>query len=577
MVDVVTMNKITKTIVGIILIGLFLNISFAIDEFPYTAVQENEPHVEIEEFIYSTYLGGSNADHFKDVVTDSQNNVIITGATYSNDFPTTPNAFQTSFAGGSSTDIHVLGGDSIIAKFNNVGNLLWSTYLGGNQVDFGLCVRTDSEDNIIIMGMTNSLDFPTTDDANQGTYIGGSYDIFITKFAPNGTIIYSSYFGTAGHDVLGKFEIDTLDQLVVTGATSSGFPVTPDAYRTQFGGGDVDGFLTIMSSNCSRIQYSTYLGGNDNENGEEIELDNNNNIIVVGPTASVDFPITEDAYQKTFAGTTSSGVTPLFGVTIETLDFFISKFNSSGQLTYSTLLGGSGIDQCMGMDVDSLDNIIVTGRTLSSDFPTVNAYQSHYSGPINYPDGFITTLSSDGQELVYSSYFGGNTTDWDSVYNIHIDSADNILVSGIGDDFPSIDAFQEHKGSREIFILQLSPDGRPLFGSYLGGTDIESPSGQFLSDNILLIVGFTQSIDFLVTSNAYQQSYNGAKDGFVFSFNITGYLEAVRPESTSHPMTSSNTSGSTITSEASDTSSFEILLVVVGLVLLLTIRKKSTI
>ncbi|MFX0209045.1 MAG: hypothetical protein ACFFDT_23880, partial [Candidatus Hodarchaeota archaeon] len=121
------MDKITKTIVCIILIILCLNIYLATDEVTYAIVHENLSQIEIEEFICSTFLGGSNDDHIKDVVTDSQKNVIVTGATYSTDFPTSPGAFQTSFKGGYSADLHVPGGDVIVAKFNKTGYLLWST------------------------------------------------------------------------------------------------------------------------------------------------------------------------------------------------------------------------------------------------------------------------------------------------------------------------------------------------------------------------------------------------------------------------------------------------------------------
>jgi hypothetical protein len=498
------------------------------------------PHlqVNIEDHIYSTYFGGdSPEDNIKDIVTDSDGNIIVTGNTLSTNFPI-QDAFQDTFAGGG-TDDHGVSGDAFLTKFDSDGQLLWSTYLGGSSMDGGLFVETIEANDIIVVGITQSDDFPIVGEAYQADY-SGSYDIFICKFAANGSILYSSYLGTIGDDRVNDFELDSTGNLIISGGTGSAdFPVTQDAAQSVFDGGS-DGFLMRISSNCSTILYSTFLGGSSYEGIDKIALDHQDNIIATGFTGSQDFPITEDAYQDSISSTYYR-------------DFFIAKYNSSGQLVYATYFGGSHMDDCFGVAVDSVGDIIIVGRTWSSDFPIVNAWQENYS--MIEVDGFVAKLTSDGQELIFSSYFGGAA--WDTVLHADIDDSNNILVSGIAgpDGIPLIDAFQpELGGSGDLIIMKISPTGQPLFGSYLGGVGQDHPWHQYLTNDHFYIVGFTASLDFLTTENAYQPTLQGSQDGFLFRFDIDGYLASLPPESSQ--MTSESTVATTsISSETTITES----------------------
>ncbi|MFW9902814.1 MAG: SBBP repeat-containing protein [Candidatus Thorarchaeota archaeon] len=499
-----------------------------------------EPHlqVDIEDYIYSTYFGGdSPEDHIKDIVTDSDGNIIVTGNTLSTNFPIL-DAFQDTFAGGGNDD-HGVGGDAFLTKFDPDGQLLWSTFLGGSSLDGGLFVEIAESNDIIAVGITQSIDFPIVGEAYQADY-SGSYDIFISKFSTNGSILYSSYLGTIGDDRVNDFELDSASNLILSGGTDSAdFPVTLDAAQATFEGGS-DGFLMRISVNCSTILYSTFLGGSSYDGIDKIALDFRDNIIATGSTGSQDFPITEDAYQNSISSTYYR-------------DFFIAKYNSSGQLVYATFFGGSHMDDCFGVAVDSVGDIIITGRTWSSDFPIVNAWQENYS--MTEVDGFVAKLTSDGQELIFSSYFGGAA--WDTVLHVNIDCSNNILVSGIAgpDAIPLIDAFQtEHGESCDVIIMKISPSGQPLFGSYLGGMGQDHPWHQYLSNDYLYIVGFTASLDFLITENAYQQTLQGSQDGFLFRFDVEGYLTSLPPES-SQITSESTVTKTTISSETTMTES----------------------
>ncbi|MFX0091590.1 MAG: hypothetical protein ACFFBD_07485 [Candidatus Hodarchaeota archaeon] len=540
-----------KTQIKYSVVGLLLMICIVTSSVFLCPVQGQTGQIDIRDFIYSTFLGGSHEDHTKDLVTDSQGNIIVAGQTLSPNFPI-KDAYQDTFAGGLD-DPHGVGGDAIVAKFDQNGQLLWSTFLGGSNKDGAECVRVDDTDNIYVFGMTDSVDFPITPDAYQQGFLGGNYDLFITKFAPNGSLVYSSYLGTANDDGFGDCQIDSNGDLVLAGITTSAdFPVTIDATQTVFGGG-ADGFLIRLSANCSSIMYSTFLGGSGSDGIDEIAIDNQGNIVTTGYTLSLDFPITANAFQNTITGTYR--------------DFFIAKYDTSNQLIYSTFFGGSHMDDCFGITTDSSGNIIFSGRTWSADFPVANAYQENYSNI--QVDGLVSKLSPNGQELTFSSYFGGSG--WDTVHHVDVDSTDNIVASGIGgpDGFPILKAFQEHhRGAVDMILMLISPEGQPLFCSYLGSSGSEHPWDQYLSDDYLFIVGYTSSPNFLISNSAYQQTYGGDSDGFIFRFNITGYLAAIELISTE------STSTTTIT-ESINTPGFEYVFIVLGVLLIISLRMRK--
>ncbi len=509
------MKLLTVTTISILL----LSISIVSCGSILDSGQNLQLQVNIADFTYSTYLGGDNSvlsevnieDQIRDVTIDSQENIIVTGNTLCANFPIR-NAFQDTFAGGGN-DIHGVGGDAFLTKFDKEGQLVWSTFLGGSGLDGGKFVKVIENDKIIVLGITKSSDFPTTDGAYQKNYCN-NYDMFITMFSSNGSMIYSSFLGESGNEDISDFELDSAGNLIISGLTTSiNYPVTANAAQPTIGG-ETDGFLMRLSPNCSSILYSTYLGGINNDTINEISLDGQSNIVVTGYTLSSNFPVTPNAFQSSMNSTLS--------------DTFMAIYNSSGQKTYATYFGGSESDYSSGIAIDSGGNIIVGGRTYSTDFPTINAWHANYSSIM--VDGFVTKFSADGQELIFSGNYGASS--WDIIHGVSIDSNDNIIVSGYADidpnGFPILNAFQEDiYGRCDIVIMMLSPAGQPLFGTYLGGNEIDHPWNQYLTSNNLYIVGFTKSANFFTTSNGYQQTLRGNHDGFLFRFDIEGYLNAL--------------------------------------------------
>lgn len=179
--------------------------------------------------LYSTLLGGSEADSGNSLVLDGSGNTYIQGKTESNDFPVTSGAFQTAFHGPSGS---VLGGDFFVSKLNcTLSNLIYSTYLGGSkpEVTFAPAVGTlaaDSAGDAFVVGSTQSPDFPVVN-ALQSSYQGGFFDTFVSELSPDGrSAVFSSYLGGSGDDEAGGVTVDAAGDAYVTGGTSStNFPM----------------------------------------------------------------------------------------------------------------------------------------------------------------------------------------------------------------------------------------------------------------------------------------------------------------------------------------------------------------
>ncbi len=255
------------------------------------------------------------------------------------------------------------------------------------------------------------------------------------------------------------------------------------------------------------LSYSTYLGGNNSDNAKGIAVDDNGNAFVTGNTQSLNFP-TENPYQTEHG----SGF----------YDAFVTKLNSSGNgLIYSTYLGGSSVDMGFGIAVDDSGNVLVTGYTRSSDFPTENPYQTD-QGDEGDNDAFVTKLNSSGNSLIYSTYLGGSGGDYGS--GIAVDDNGSAFVTGgtASSDFPTENPYQAHQGGEDAFVVKLNSSGNSLiYSTYLGGSGGDIGMGIAVDDGgSSYVTGFTWSVDF-PTENPYQAHQEG-EDAFVAKLNSSG-------------------------------------------------------
>jgi hypothetical protein len=446
---------------------------------------------------YSTYLGGSSSDIGHSIAVDSSGNAYVAGETQSTNFPTS-SAYQGSLSG--STDLFV-------TKLNSSGGgFVYSTYIGGTGTDVAYGLTTDSSNNVYLTGYTESTNFPTSN-AYQGTHGGGTADAFITKLNSSGNALtFSTFIGGSGSDQGRSIKLDSSNNAYITGHTAStNFP-TSNAYQTS-NGGSADVFISKIDSTGSVLSYSTYLGGSGNDYGRAIAVDSTGYAYITGYTQSSNYP-TSNAYQSSSGGSD---------------DVFVSKLDLLGSLSYSTYLGGSGIDSANAIHVDGSGNAFITGETRSTNFPTVGAYQSSSGGGTS--DVFVSKISSSGSGLSYSTYLGGSNTDLGR--GIALDSYGNLTVTGEtqSTNFPVEKAIQSTSGgSIDAFVTKIKSSGNGLiYSTYLGGTSSEKGHAIIIdSSDKAYVTGYTQSTNF-PTASALQTSSGGSDDAFVLKISGVNY------------------------------------------------------
>lgn len=286
------------------------------------------------------------------------------------------------------------------------------------------------------------------------------------------------------------------------------------------------------------LEYSTYLGGsgsgfvpfvgNFGDYGSAIAVDANGSAYVTGFTFSADFPV-KNAFEKLY-----------LGYFFDTSNAFVSKFDSRGELVYSTYLGGTSNDQGVGIAVDAYGNAYVTGEANSVDFPIKNAFQSS-NRSVSAANAFVTKLDPEGNALVYSTYVGGSVND--SASAIAVDAQDHAYVTGIttSTDFPLKNAFQKKlkNACGNAFITKLdAPGNEVVYSTYLGGSGCATyKNGQINLGDIgngiavdkygqAYVTGTTTSSDF-PTKNAFQSHLKGTcgqycSNAFVTKFDPAG-------------------------------------------------------
>jgi hypothetical protein len=402
--------------------------------------------------VFSTLVGGSADDIGTSIAYDLAGaTAYITGSTTSFDFPATPGTFQDFLFG--TQNAFVL--EVTVQCPENCGTLAAATYLGGEAVDTGLGITFDGNGYVFIVGQTTSQLFPNffpLPNESQLNLGNGSSaaDGFVTELSPGLAVpVFSTYLGGGSQDFATGVAIDNPDSqtgvfnIYVSGGTvSPDFPTTPGVIQPTCGtdgqcnNGQDDAFVTVICNyigpTCNSdgltplYVYSTFLGGSGKDDAVSVAADSASNAYITGQTSSANFKLQS----------------PLQGRLMGAQNAFVSKLNPTGTaLVFSTYLGGSGTDAALGVAIDSDDNVYVTGRTNSPDFPLQYPTQGTIGGG---NDAFISALNPSGSALTFSTFLGGSGDEDLIGGSIATDGSQNVYVTGDTNsaNFPIHNAFQ---------------------------------------------------------------------------------------------------------------------------------------
>jgi hypothetical protein len=461
---------------------------------------------------WATYLGGAGDESVEGLAmtSDGTGDVVLAGQTASPDFPAT---------NGNLTPV---GWVPYVARVNSTGTaLVYATFFGGTFNHAVLDVALDAADRPVVVGDTNSIDFPTTAgayDRTPGNGVSGDYDAYAIKFdAAGGGPLLGTYLGGspgAGWEQAWEAGFDPAGGVIVAGfTTAADFPTTAGAYDRTFAGKDI--FISRLDPTGSTLTYSTLLGGEGGEDVFDMVVDGQGYVTLTGQTTSTTFPWTADAFDPSYNA---------YG------DAFVARLKldgaGAGDLKYSTFLGGAQyIEAGNGIAIDPANPSLVTvsGFTRSGDFPTTPGalLRTHFA-PVDTTMGFVARFSFTAA--------GGGSLRWSTLYGAPGNqSADDVLVDSTGaaiivgatatNNPPTTDrAYDRIPGERglgkgDAYAARISADGSSiLYSTLLGGSrgDV-ALEAVYTGGGSIVVAGLTNATDFPVTTGALDAVY--AADG----------------------------------------------------------------
>lgn len=503
--------------------------------------------------VFSTY-SGSRGDNFGFTATYDSTGHLYAGGIMDIDqgtYPVTTGAFQTIYGGSGPAQAPVfLPCDVSISKYAPDGkSLVYATYLGGRSNEYAHSLSIDEKNNLLVFGTTLSNNFPVLKNIAVDSSYNGQHDLYVVKLSADGkNMLGGTYFGGTSNDGINTGELhfnyaddfrgdilaDTAGNIYVASCTrSTNFPVAHALQSTLRG--SQDAVVFSLNSNLSKLRWSTFLGGVQDDAAYSVKMDDSNRLFIGGGTASRNFTMAAGGVQPTYGGGPADG--------------FIYKLRAdSGKAITSTFWGTAAYDQIYFLDYDPQQKIYFNGQTEGNINRTAGTYGK------NGTTQFIGKLSNDLKVTEVITTFGNRTgTPELSPCAFMVDKCYNIYFSGWGSSVGagnegtsagleiSSNAYQKTTDDNDFYLLVLSRDAQSLlYATYFGGNmsedHVDGGTSRFDKRGVIY-----QSVcascpesppglnDFPTTAGAAfpnNVSYRCSNASFKFDFNITYAVEA---------------------------------------------------
>lgn len=525
--------------------------------FELGTYDKNQPLIIDPTLIFATYSGSVKDNWGFTATYDGMGNAYGGGVVFgTNTYPNVTGAFQQNFGGGLY--------DVLICKFSSNGNnLLYYTYLGGNQGDAPFSLVCNTQNQLYVLGVTGSSSFPVTNGAYQTTFKGGfaanifslntidypnGSDMFVSKLSEDGsTMIGSTFIGGTGNDGInannllthnyaddfrGEIIVNANDQCYIVSSTvSTDFPVVNPAQGSL--SGTQDAVVCKFNTNLTGLIFSTYLGGSGADAGYSIQLNANGEPYVAGGTTSSNFPVTGGVIKPAFGGN---------------VDGFLVHYNTNASAVLNaTYLGTSGYDQCYAVQLDANNDVYVVGQTKGSYPISPGVYSNPNSGQFIHK--LNPTLSTTGFSTVFGRGIAGQIDIVPTAFLV--DVCDHIYVAGWGgavnasygggstSNMPvTPNAHQSTTDGSDFYLIVLDNNATGLlYGTYFGGPvsheHVDGGTSRFDKNGIVyeaVCAGCGGHSDFPTSSGAWSNSNNSTNCNLgVFKFDVSDFTAILDP------------------------------------------------
>lgn len=468
------------------------------DVAPVNGTLVIDPTVE-----WSSYFGGQGFDLAANMKCDYTGNVYVTGSTFLSTNMATTGAHQVANSGDF---------DTYLAKFDAQGALLWSTYYGGEGMDYSFGLASDRNNKMYISGVTRSLTGIATAGSPQTVQSGGDIDFFLSRFDKDGNLIWGRYFGTSGEEYGGICAANDFGQVHLAGYSKGNNLIALNAHQATNSSAEFDAVLAQFDTLGNQM-WGTFYGGDSIETSDGLAYDKMGNVYMAGVTNSPDSIATPGAFQTALAGS---------------FDYYLVKFDTLGQRVWGTYYGGtdaeSVISPALVLNQNNVlsatlgNELFLVGVSYSdSGIATAGTYQDTLNGDA---DAFLVKFDSQGNRI-WGTYYGG--TGFDQSGAVVSDFAGNAYWAGFTESFSGLEspgAYQTaNNGWHDAYLAKFDANGQLLYGTFFGGSgDDEALAVSIDNQGNTYISGGTMSPGNIATPGAYLTTYGGGVASFITKF-----------------------------------------------------------